>query len=89
MAEDITAGNITLEELQGQEIVRIQGDQLFRSGKVSIERAHHALLERLGNALDLTAGQILVIGHSDNIPIRSLRFNFKLGSLSCQSCQCS
>ncbi|MES9901531.1 MAG: type IVB secretion system protein IcmH/DotU [Sedimenticola sp.] len=75
LAEDITAGNITLEELQGQEIVRIQGDQLFRSGKVSIERAHHALLERLGNALDLTAGQILVIGHSDNIPIRSLRFN--------------
>ena len=64
----------TAKFFQDKSQLVIQGDGLFRSGSASVEEKHYALLTRIGDALGQVPGRVLVIGHTDNVPIRSLRF---------------
>ena len=75
LAQERQAGLITIDEHPDSSRLVIQGDGLFRSGSVTIEDRHYALLDRIGEALKQVPGRVLVVGHTDNIPIRSLRFN--------------
>ncbi len=54
--------------------VRLKGEELFESGSDSINPQHIALLEKIGRALKSVPGRIIVEGHTDNIPINSIRF---------------
>lgn len=74
LAEDIAAGNVLLERDGRRVIVRIAGDGLFASAQARIEGDRMPLIERIGAALAQVRGQVLVTGHSDNLPIRSVRF---------------
>lgn len=75
LARDLNTGLITIDDLPDKSRLVMQGDGLFRSGSVIIEDKHHALLQRIGEALKQVPGRVLVVGHTDNIPMRSLRFN--------------
>ena len=55
-------------------MIRIRGDGLFASGKVSVEDAYAPILERIAEALDQLPGRILITGHTDSVPIRTRRF---------------
>ncbi len=75
LSPEIRAGKITINDQADSTRLVIRGDGLFRSGSVIIEDEYVALLERIGQALKQVAGRVLVVGHTDNIPMRSLRFN--------------
>jgi type VI secretion system protein ImpK len=47
---------------------------LFGSGSAQVEAAAVPLLEAVAQALDQLPGAVLVTGHTDNVPIRTLRF---------------
>jgi type VI secretion system protein ImpK len=61
-------------------ILRILGDGLFDSGQAEIKAAFRPLLQRISEQLKTVPGRVLVTGHTDSVPIRTLRFpsNFHL-----------
>ncbi|MEO3473458.1 type VI secretion system protein TssL, long form [Roseomonas sp. CAU 1739] len=60
--------------------VRIKGRGMFASGSATVEPRFVPMLERIGQGLRTEPGRVQVIGHSDNQPIRTVRFpsNFHL-----------
>lgn len=54
--------------------VRILGNNLFASGKTTLNTDLEPLVQAISNAMSQFKGSILVTGHSDNVPIRSGRF---------------
>ena len=63
-----------VEEGNGKASILIGGDGLFASGSINVKESFRPLLERVAWALNQTEGRVAVIGHTDNVPIRSLRF---------------
>ncbi|MCU7921258.1 MAG: type IVB secretion system protein IcmH/DotU [Candidatus Thiodiazotropha sp. (ex Dulcina madagascariensis)] len=74
LANEITQGKIGVEEDHVQGSVSIAGDGLFASGSVDVSDQFLSLLNRIATAMEQLDGEILVVGHTDNIPIRSLRY---------------
>ena len=74
LAPEVDAGQIAIDEQSDKSRLVIQGDGLFPSGSATIKEKDYALLARIGEALKQVSGRVLVVGHTDNIPIRSLRF---------------
>jgi len=74
LAPEIAEGKLTVVEDNAQGTIRINGDGLFASGKSSVKPQILPLLQQIGWALDQIEGEIMVVGHTDNIPIRSLLF---------------
>ncbi|MGI9332199.1 MAG: type VI secretion system protein TssL, long form, partial [Gammaproteobacteria bacterium] len=81
LKEEISAGLLQLENRGSHTAIVIQGDNLFRSGRADVGESVRPLLDRIADAVNQVPGDVLVTGHSDNVPIkRSLRFpsNFVL-----------
>jgi len=74
LAEEIENKQIKVTELVQRSIVTIQGDNLFSSGSTSVNQSLIPLLHRIAEALNKLSGEILITGHSDNVPIRSSRY---------------
>jgi type VI secretion system protein ImpK len=74
LASDILAGLVTVTEQEDKSGIVIKGDGLFNSSSTVVKDAYKPLMQRIASALKQVPGQVLVIGHTDNIPIRSLRF---------------
>ncbi|MEW8689704.1 MAG: type IVB secretion system protein IcmH/DotU [Candidatus Thiodiazotropha endolucinida] len=74
LANEITQGSVDVEEDYAEGSVRIAGDGLFASGSGAVKAQFLPLLNRIAAAMDQLQGEIVVEGHTDNIPIRSLRF---------------
>ncbi len=71
---DIDAGLLQVRDLADRSIVIIKGDGFFEPGSAVIDDKVKPLLGRIEAALQVTPGQVLVTGHTDNQPIRSLRY---------------
>ena len=54
--------------------VRLAGEGMFPSASDTLEPRFEAVVDRVAAALDDEEGQIIVAGHSDNIPIKTARF---------------
>ncbi|EAQ03162.1 hypothetical protein OB2597_13498 [Pseudooceanicola batsensis HTCC2597] len=54
--------------------IRIAGSNMFGSGSDRLQPEFDQPLERVAQALTETEGPVIVVGHSDNVPIRSSRF---------------
>lgn len=54
--------------------IRLAGSGMFGSGSDSLKKEFTVPLERVAAALAETKGPIIVVGHSDNQPIKSARF---------------
>jgi type VI secretion system protein ImpK len=52
----------------------LRGDSFFGSGKAEPNTQSLPVLKRIGEALAQVKGDVQIVGHSDNQPIRSLRF---------------
>jgi type VI secretion system protein ImpK len=63
-------------------LVRITGSGMFASASATLADGFRPLMQRIGTALRDQPGAVLVTGHSDNQPIRSMRFpsNFQLSA---------
>ena len=71
---DIDAGLLTVRDLADRSIVVIKGEGFFDAGSASLSNQAVGVLDRIEKALAATPGQILITGHTDNQPIRSLKF---------------
>ena len=75
-------GVLSVEAQGARSTVTIAGSDLFASGSARISEQYHAVLQRIAEALNQLPGPVLVVGHTDDLPIRSFRFqnNFELSA---------
>jgi type VI secretion system protein ImpK len=71
---DIDAGLVQVKDLADRSIVIIKGDGFFEPGGAVLSDKVMPLLARVQSALMAMPGQVLITGHTDSQPIRSLRF---------------
>lgn len=71
---EIDAGQVEVRDLADRSIVIIHGDGFFEPGSADIASRVKPLLDRIADALGKVPGQLLITGHTDNQPIRSLRY---------------
>ncbi len=71
---DVDAGLVQVRDLPDRSVVVIKGDGFFEPGSAEVASRVRPLLGRIADALLAVKGPVLVTGHTDNQPIRSLRF---------------
>ena len=74
LAPQIKAGEVEVQDLVDRSIVVIKGDGFFEPGSAVVASGVRPLLPRIGQALATLKGNVLITGHTDNQPIRTLRF---------------
>lgn len=76
LASMIEAGQLSVSIRDGRMVINLADDILFDSGRTDIKDEGQQALQELAAVLqDLSDRSFLVAGHTDNIPIRSGRFN--------------
>ncbi len=73
---------LSVDEQGARSTVTIAGSNLFASGSAQISTQYHSVLTRVAEALNELPGPVLVVGHTDDQPIRSFRFqnNYELSA---------
>jgi type VI secretion system protein ImpK len=84
---EIRRGLVAVEDRVDRTVVTILGDGLFKPGEASVPANEQFILSRIGDALANVSGQIDVTGHTDSVPIRTLRFpsNWELSKARAES----
>lgn len=80
LAADEARGTLSVEEQGGRTLVTLTARDLFASGSATVNGAYENTLKRVASALNQVPGRVLVVGHTDDQPLRSLRYrdNFEL-----------
>jgi type VI secretion system protein ImpK len=71
---EISDGVLDIREEGGASTVVLKGDGLFDSGSDVVRRTQVPVIQAVATALGQIPGQILITGHTDDRPIRSIRF---------------
>lgn len=74
LASEIREGLVSVKDEEGRSVVTLRGDGLFAPGSAAISQQYLPVLERVAVALRSVPGQVKVTGHTDDQPIRSVRF---------------
>lgn len=82
LKQEIKKGLLEVEVKDGKTIIRIQEKASFGSGSTDINDAFGPIIQKVSDTLRGTSGRIIVSGHTDNIPIHTVRFrsNWELSS---------
>ena len=80
LSADETSGGLSVVEQPDRTIVTLLAADLFASGSAAPNAAYDAMMGRVSAALNQVPGRVLVEGHTDDQPLRSLRYrnNFEL-----------
>lgn len=80
LAPDEASGALRAEEQGGRTVVTLLGPDLFASGNATVNSVYYQTLERVAAAVNQVPGRVLVVGHTDDQPLRSLRYqdNYEL-----------
>src|SRR5882724_4625401 len=71
---EIKEGLVTVDENAQRILVRISGEGMFESGSDKLNKQFVPIMERIGKALETQPGTASITGHTDNVPIKTLRF---------------
>ena len=74
LKDEIEAGIVSVFEKGNTVTIRIAGTGMFASGSDVLQEAFRQPLEQVAKALNDEPGQVIIAGHSDNIPIQTARF---------------
>ncbi len=74
LALEIHQGLLDVRDEVGASTIVLKGDGLFASGSAEVQRSQIPVLRSVGSALQQIPGQVLITGHTDNVPIRSIRY---------------
>jgi type VI secretion system protein ImpK len=87
LEQEIQEGLVTVHEDPQVITVQIRGRGMFASGSADLETAFLPLVQRIGEALNTEPGTVTVVGHTDNQPIKSVKFpsNFHLSLARAQA----
>ncbi|MGY1411062.1 MULTISPECIES: type IVB secretion system protein IcmH/DotU [unclassified Luteimonas] len=83
LSNESQAGLLEVEERDdGQARVRLAAATMFASGGDALGDDARVLVARVAKALEQLPGRVLVVGHTDDQPLRSLRFkdNYELST---------
>ena len=80
LASQIASGRVSVEESGERTVITLTATDLFASGSDRINASYEALVDEVARALNGVPGRVLVIGHTDDQPLRSFRFkdNYEL-----------
>ncbi|GAB3792471.1 DotU family type VI secretion system protein [Dyella agri] len=90
LAPEEQAGKLAIvEQGNGRELVRLSATGMFASGGVEVSDSELPLLHAITAALNQVPGRVIVVGHTDDQPIRSLKFkdNFALSAARAHAVQ--
>ena len=59
--------------------IRMMGETTFDSGKAKLHPAFRPLLKKIAEVLSQTKGEIIIAGHTDNVPLKGGLFGSNLG----------
>lgn len=88
LAPEEQAGLLSVDEKpDGQALVRLSSTGMFASGGVDVADSEVPLLHKITAALNQVQGRVIVVGHTDDQPIRSLKYkdNFELSAARARS----
>ena len=71
---EVVQGLVEVFEDVNAVTIRLRGAGMFPSGRNRVQDKFVPILLRVGQALEGETGNIIIAGHSDNIPIRTVRF---------------
>lgn len=71
---EIAAGTVQVVDLADRSIITIAGDGFFEPGSAEVSANVRPLLTRIAEALNQLPGAVVITGHTDSQPIRSLRY---------------
>jgi type VI secretion system protein ImpK len=71
---EIREGLVAVRDDADRSTVTLRGDGLFDPGSTSVRERYVPVITRIANALNEVAGPVLVTGHTDSTPIRTVRF---------------
>jgi len=74
LVEEIAQKKVEVIEENGVSTIRIITKNFFASGQDKIQKQHLPLMEKISQALEIVDNTITVVGHTDNIPIFTVRF---------------
>lgn len=74
LKEEIDEGLIDVETQFDRIVIRIREKGSFQSGNANLNREFLPILDKIRHVLSKTDGQIVVAGHTDNIPINTARY---------------
>ncbi len=82
LKNEIAEGLVTVETEERKIIIRIQEKGSFHSGSASLDPGFSKVMERISDAVAQAPGNVVIAGHTDNIPISTKRFrsNWELSS---------
>jgi type VI secretion system protein ImpK len=80
LAPQIAAGLVTVEDQGAQTRITLTVPDLFASGSAQVTPRYESLIAAIGAALVSVPGRIIVVGHTDDVPVHSFAFpdNFAL-----------
>ncbi|MBU2408641.1 MAG: DotU family type VI secretion system protein, partial [Gammaproteobacteria bacterium] len=84
---EVKQGLVTVTDEADRSVVRLRGDSFFSSGSADPMASSLPVLAGIAQALAEVQGDVLITGHSDNQPIRSLRYpsNWHLSAARAES----
>lgn len=87
LADEVRRKLVKVEDRRDRTVITILGDGLFKPGDAAVSAADQPLIARIADALAGVPGQVEVTGHTDNTPIRTLRFpsNWELSKARAES----
>ena len=69
---------IEIEAGKHQMVIRLMGETAFDSGEARIRQEMLPLLKKIASILKGTKGEIVIAGHTDNVPVSGVRFRSNL-----------
>jgi len=80
LSEDINNHIVSVEEQGGRTLLTLAAPTLFASGSTLVNPDYLDTLRHIADALDQLPGRVLIVGHTDDQPLKSLHYrdNFEL-----------
>ncbi|MBD2785625.1 DotU family type VI secretion system protein [Xenorhabdus sp. DI] len=74
LREEVAEELLTVTDLPDRSVITLKGDGLFNTSAIQVKSRYLDVIRRVAEALNHFNGEILVVGYTDNIPIKSRRF---------------
>lgn len=74
LIKEINEELLTVRNENNRNIITLLGDGIFAPGSAVVSEKFVPVLKRVADALNQRAGQIQILGHTDNRPIRTVKF---------------
>ena len=74
LKEEIETGMLEVEWSEAEITVRLKEKSTFNSGDAKIKSSSFKVIDRISESLNKIDGNIIVAGHSDNIPISNYQY---------------